>query len=270
MNELFLIHSVKRLYSVLKVTVFIGSERKKATYQAAAEFGKYLKTYGGVEIEYVFLCDYNIGFCRGCKLCFDKGEEYCPLNDDRDILLEKMERSDGVVFATPNYGFQVSARMKCFIDRLCFIMHRPMFFDKTFTVIVTQGVFGGKDILKYLESTGENLGFSVTRGSCVTALEPITEKQKQNMVRQMKRAAERFYKGLISKKAPEPALLRLLVFRMTRTCLKNAEKKFRDYYYYKEKGWLESDYYNLTSLGPLRKLAGRLFDFMGRIMVKHI
>jgi multimeric flavodoxin WrbA len=270
MNELFYIHSVKRLYSVLKVTVFIGSERKKATYQAAVEFGKCLKTYDDVDIEYIFLCDYKLDFCRGCKLCFDKGEEFCPLSDDRDFLLEKMERSDGVVFATPNYGFQVSARMKCFIDRLCFVMHRPRFFGKAFTAIVTQGVFGGKDIQKYIESTGENLGFNVIRGSCVTTLEPMTEKQKQNMAREMKCASERFYKGLISKTAPAPALLRLLVFRLTRTCLKNAELKFRDYYYYREKGWLESDYYNVASLGPVKKLAGRLFDFMGRIMVKHI
>ncbi len=255
---------------MLKVTVFIGSERKKATYQAAMEFGKCLNTYGGIEVEYVFLSDYKIEFCRSCKLCFDKGEECCPLKDDRDALLEKMERSDGVVFATPNYAFQVSARMKCFIDRLAFVMHRPKFFGKTFTAIVTQGIFGGKDIQKYLESTGENFGFNVTKGSCVTTLEPMTERQKQSMAKEMKCASERFYKGLISKAASAPPLIRLLVFRLTRTCLKNTEPKFRDYYYYKENGWLESDYFNMTSIGPVKKIAGSLFDIMGRIMVKHI
>jgi multimeric flavodoxin WrbA len=30
-----------------------------------------------------------------------KGEEFCPLKDERDLLIEKMMSSDGVVFACP-------------------------------------------------------------------------------------------------------------------------------------------------------------------------
>lgn len=133
-----------------KVTAFIGSAQKKATYQAVQEFEKDLKRHGEIEFEYVFLNDYNLEFCRGCKFCFDKGEEFCPIRDDRDLLLEKMEQSDGVILATPNYTFQVSARMKNFLDRFAYVIHRPRFFNKTFAAIVTQGVFGGQGILKYL------------------------------------------------------------------------------------------------------------------------
>lgn len=253
-----------------RVTAFIGSARRKATYQAVQEFERNLKELGSIDFEYVFLCEYNLDFCRGCKLCFDKGEEYCPLKDDRDALLEKMERSDGVVFATPNYAFQISARMKCFIDRLAYIIHRPRFFGKTFTAVVTQGVFGGKDIRKYLEFTGENFGFNVIKGSCLTTLEPMTENQKKKLVKEMKCASQRFYKALAGNPAPAPSFLRLLLFRLTRTCLKNFEPGFRDYFYYRDNGWFESDYYNNTSIGPVKKMAGRLFDLMGRIMVKHI
>ena len=67
-----------------KVTAFIGSERRKTTYEAVVEFEKNLKQYGEIDFEYVFLSDYNLGFCKGCKLCFDKGEEFCALKDDRD------------------------------------------------------------------------------------------------------------------------------------------------------------------------------------------
>jgi hypothetical protein len=42
-----------------------------------------------------------ISACRGCKTCFNKGEEHCPLNDDRDLLFDKIAASDGVVFASP-------------------------------------------------------------------------------------------------------------------------------------------------------------------------
>ncbi len=113
-----------------KVTAFIGTERRKWTWQAVRELEKNLCQYGDVNFETVFLNDYNLEFCRGCILCFNKGEDHCPLKDDRDALLEKLEGSDGVIFATPSYAFQVSARMKNLLDRTAFIFHRPRFFGK--------------------------------------------------------------------------------------------------------------------------------------------
>ena len=37
-----------------RVTAFIGSPRKRATYQAVQEFEKNLESYGEIEFEYVF------------------------------------------------------------------------------------------------------------------------------------------------------------------------------------------------------------------------
>lgn len=83
-----------------KITAFVGSARKKHTYGAVAQFLGNLQSMGDVETEIVRLVDYRLELCRGCKLCCDKGEEYCPLKDDRDVLIEKMLASDGVVFAS--------------------------------------------------------------------------------------------------------------------------------------------------------------------------
>lgn len=74
----------------MKVTAFVGSARKKHTYDASEKFLKKLESYGDVETEIVRLSDFNLKVCRGCKLCCDKGEELCPLKDDRDILIQKM------------------------------------------------------------------------------------------------------------------------------------------------------------------------------------
>jgi multimeric flavodoxin WrbA len=161
-----------------KVTAFIGTPRRKATYQATREFEANLKRLVDVEFEYVFLSDYNLEYCRGCKLCMNKGEELCPLNkDDRDLLLQKMADSDGVIFATPNYAFHVSALMKNFLDRTAFLLHRPRFFGKPCTAIVSQGFRGGDTIRKYLEDVGEIMGFYAIKGSCVTTLEPMTDRK---------------------------------------------------------------------------------------------
>lgn len=247
-----------------KVTAFIGSARKKTTYQAIKEFQTSLKEYEEIDFEYVFLSEYNIGFCKGCKLCFNKGEEHCPINDDRDILLDKINDSDGIIFATPNYAFHVSASMKNFIDRFAYIFHRPRFFEKTFTAVVTQGIFGGKNILKYLEDTGANLGFHVVKGCFLNTLEPMTELQEEKIKKEIEKVSSSFYKSLIKLKKPSPSFFRLMLFRLTRTFIKFAKVQFFDYQYYKENGWFESDYYYETTLGPIKKLFGYIVDFLGR------
>jgi NAD(P)H-dependent FMN reductase len=247
-----------------KITAFIGSARKKATYQVIQEFEKNLKQHEEMDFEYVFLSEYNLKFCQGCCQCFDKGKEFCPLKDDRDVLLEKIEHSDGVIFATPSYAFQVSARMKNLLDRFAFMFHRPRFFGKTFTAVVTQAIPVGDNIRKYLENSGANLGFHVTKGCCVWTLDPMTEDQRKKLVQKVKKCSERFYKGLIRSKPPVPSLFRLMLFRFGRMGVQHSNVRNYDYYYYKDKGWFESDYYYETSLGPIKKLFGYLFDFLGR------
>lgn len=248
-----------------KVTAFIGTERRKWTWQAVRELEKNLSQYGDVNFETVFLNDCNLEFCRGCILCFNKGEDHCPLKDDRDALLEKFEGSDGVIFATPSYAFQVSARMKNLLDRTAFIFHRPRFFGKAFTAVVAQGMpVGGSAIRKYLESSGANLGFNAVKGACVWTLEPMPESRQKKLERDMEKLAERFHKQLVRTVPPVPSLFRLMLFRFSRSGIKQAPVELFDYGYFQEHGWFESDYYHETNLGPVKKLSGRLFDLIGR------
>jgi multimeric flavodoxin WrbA len=258
-----------------KITAFVGSARKKHTYNAAVRLldtVQELSKAGGtgeLATEVVRLSDHRLEVCRGCKLCCDKGEELCPLKDDRDILLEKMAASDGVVFATPNYSFQVSGLMKMFLDRLGFAFHRPRFFGKTYTNIVAQGVYGGKKIVDYLDFVGTGLGFNTVKGSCIMTLEPMTEKQQAKIDRTLAAQAKRYYARLVKPAYPAPTLMELMLFRMARTKIRlELDDSFRDYSYYRDKGWFESDFYYLTSLGPLKRGAGRLFDVVSARMSK--
>ena len=252
-----------------KITAFIGSARKNATYRAVQEFERHLRQREEVEFEYVFLSEYRLEFCRGCKRCFDRGEDFCLLKDDREALVQKMLQSDGIVFAVPNYAFQVPARMKNFLDRTAYFFHRPAFFGKTFTAIVVQGVFGGRGILKYLGGIGTSYGFHVTRGACVNTLEPMTLEREEILVAQMKKAAARFYRGLKRAAPPAPSFFRLMLFRLTRTALRSVGVRLRDYDYFQEKGWFKSPYYYETGLGPLKAAAGAFFDLLGRMMASH-
>jgi multimeric flavodoxin WrbA len=245
----------------MKVTAFIGSGRKKHTYNASEKFLQNLQSFGDIEYEIVRLSEYKLGTCQGCKLCLDKGEELCPFKDDRDILIEKMEKSDGVIFASPNYSFQVSALMKIFLDRLAFNFHRPRYFGKTFTSIVVQGIAKGEDIVKYLDFIGKGMGFNVVKGCCLKSLEPITEKGQKKNDLIIARQSERFYKQLARNEYPSPSLWWLMVFRMGRTSMhKMLDESWRDFTYYRDKGWFESDYFYPVKLNPFKKLTGKLFD----------
>lgn len=254
----------------MKVTAFIGSARKKHTYNAAEKFLQKLQSLGNIEYEIVQLSDYNLGICKGCKLCLDRGEELCPLKDDRDKLIEKIINSDGVIFASPNYSFSVSAIMKIFLDRLGFFFHRPIFFGRAFTSIVAQGIYGGEKIVKYFNFIGNALGFNVTKGCCITTLEPLTEKGWKKIDQIIDKHSKRFYLKLIKKEYPAPSLFKLMIFRMSRTSLKiMLNENFRDYTYFMKNGWFESDYYYPIKLNPLKKLTGKIFDMIAARMARN-
>lgn len=252
-----------------RVTAFVGSARKKNTYTSVKKFLEALQSSGEIETEIVCLYDYRLETCRGCKLCLDKGEELCPLKDDRDKLLAKIAESDGIVFASPNYAFQVSGMMKNFLDRIAFVFHRPRFLGKVYTSIVFQGIYGGEKIVKYLDFIGDNLFANPVKGICLKSFEPVPEENRRKIDRALERQSYAYGKNLRKPAYRAPSLLKLMIFRMSRTSIKaELNEEFRDYTYYREKGWFESDYYYDVSLGPLKKLIGRVFDFMAASSVK--
>ena len=255
----------------MKVTAFIGSPRKKNTYHAVERLLGNLQSLGNIEYEIVMLGDYNLQRCKGCQSCLDWGEELCSLKDDRDILIDKIANSDGIIFASPNYSFQVSALMKNFLDRLAFIFHRPRFFGNTFTSLVVQGIYGGGGVIKYLNFVGWGFGFNVVKGGFITTLQPMTEKRQKANDKTIDELSKRFYAQLAKKEFPTPTLYELMTFRMGRTSRKiMLNEKYRDYTYLREKGWFESEYYYPVKLSPAKKLAGMLFDKLGVLMARVI
>lgn len=248
-----------------RVVALVGSGHKGgATFSAVSHLLRRLEAFGDVEGEVVALSDYDIRTCRGCKLCFAEGEDRCPLKDDRDVVIDKMLAADGVIFASPNYSWQVSGLMKVFLDRLGFALHRPQFHGRTATAVVVQGIALGGRIRKYLEFVAGGLGFKVVKGSVIQTLEPMSAKALERMDRSLAEQARRFHDELLRPTHPTPSLLQLMAFRMSRTGLRlNAPKDKRDWAYYAEKGWFESDYYYPVRLGAFKRTAGVLFDWLG-------
>jgi multimeric flavodoxin WrbA len=244
-----------------RVVAFVGAARKGYTYQATREFLDRLEALGGVETELVRLGDYHLEPCRGCKACFEKGEAFCPLDDDRDTLLAKMTAADAVVFASPNYSFHVSGLTKLFLDRLGYACHRPPFHGKAFTCVVVQGFFGGHRILKYFALLGTALGFDVVKGSCSTALVPMTDQERLQRNAALARQAKRLSTQLAKGHPHTPSLLEVVLFRFGRNSVRiELDQTKADYRYYAERGWFVSDYFYPARLGVVKRSLGRLAD----------
>ncbi len=251
----------------MRVTAFIGNAQKRHTFRATELFLEKLQSLGDVETELVRLSDYHLGTCKGCRLCIDKGKEHCPLKDDRDLLLQKITDSDGVIFATPNYSFQVSGWMKIFLDRMGYLFHRPAFFGRTFTCVVNEGIYGGKKIVDYLNFVGFGLGFHVVKGSRILTIVPVTEEMQKKNDRIIGDLARKFYRQLTKDKYPSPSLLRLFLFRMARSSMGvMLNEQNQDFLFYMKNGWFESDYYYPVKMGLPKRWFGRLID----IRVAHV
>jgi hypothetical protein len=155
-----------------------------------------------------------------------------------------------------------------FIDRFGFAIHRPRFFGKAFTSIVTQAMGRGDKIVEYLDYTAFTLGFNTLKGIAITGFDPKTEVQLLKMDRDLALHSQRFYNLLVKPAYPAPTWLQLLGFRMSRTMIMQGHVDTADHQYYADKGWFTSDYYYPTRLGVLKQAVGILADRMTPVVQK--
>jgi len=143
----------------VQVLAIIGSPRKGHSFRVTQQIEQRLKRNGDLEFEYVFLSDVNLQGCRGCYVFQSRGEQLCPLNDERAQLVKRMQQADGVIFVSSVYTANVSALMKNLMERLAYTAHRPAFLGKPAMLVATAST-GTKDTLKALAWFGYT-GFNI-------------------------------------------------------------------------------------------------------------
>jgi len=102
----------------------------------------------GAKTETVYLTGKNVSFCKACDACHRKGR--CPQDDDFEAIKNKILEADGLIVASPNYIFNVSAQTKAFMDRCCGVIHCLAFEGKYGASVVTSGGGDEKQISKYI------------------------------------------------------------------------------------------------------------------------
>jgi len=102
----------------------------------------------GAETEIIAIKGSEVKPCKGCDACHKKGN--CPQKDSFNAIKEKIMRADGLVLASPNYIFHVSAQLKAFVDRCCGVVHCLGFEGKYGASVVTSGGGDEKPIADYM------------------------------------------------------------------------------------------------------------------------
>ncbi len=74
----------------------------------------------GLQTDMVNLSDLTVKNCIHCNYCLarQKTDKYCSLDDDAQLIYEKLENADIIVLASPVYFMRTSGMMATFLDRL--------------------------------------------------------------------------------------------------------------------------------------------------------
>lgn len=116
-----------------RVLILSGSPRKGGNSDLLCDEFMKGAIESGNEVEKIRVSEKNIGYCRACYACRDKGK--CVIKDDMAELLQKMIDCDVMVLASPVYFYSIDAQLKAVIDRT--VARWTEVKDKEFYYIVT-------------------------------------------------------------------------------------------------------------------------------------
>ncbi len=221
-----------------------------------------MKERGEVEFEYLFLKDANLQPCKGCFACVTRGEDKCPLKDDRAKIGQMILASDGVILSSPGYVQNVSWLMKNFIDRFSWSNHRPLFHRQKVLLVANSGGAGLKETLTPMRIAlgGARVVHELGVG---TPPWPVTEKVASKNDRAVNEAAEKLYRACLDTSLPKPDLNSYVRFvAQQRIGMECREWLPADYEFYKGKA-----YYYDTQVSPVVKAtAGIMLRFLFYVM----
>jgi NAD(P)H-dependent FMN reductase len=199
--------------------------------------------------------------CRGCRLCFDRGEEHCPLKDDLPSIKAKMDEADGFVVASPVYVNDVNGVAKNWMDRLAYVCHRPALAGKCVYLLATVADSPTGHALRTLNVGLRTWGFHIVgeAGFKMGARMPDNE-LKTKLDSAASRIADELYGAVVGGRYLRPSFLSLMVFRIQQLSWRGHDPESLDYAYWQERGWFDPSctFYVNHRAHPVKVTAARL------------
>ncbi|MDD5038309.1 MAG: flavodoxin family protein [Dehalococcoidales bacterium] len=143
----------------MKILAIVGSPRINGNTNYLVDRALEEAVTHGCEIEKIMLSQYRVNPCLGHQQC--ASFSVCRQKDDAAWILEKYANADGVILASPVYYYNMTAQMKCFIDRNYFLYtHNINLKALCAGLIVVAGSAGIDDTVgalkRFLSLSGDN------------------------------------------------------------------------------------------------------------------
>ena len=247
-----------------KVLVLVGSPKGKAGngYSAIQNLEAEMSKLGPIQFTYLFLNKVDLKPCLGCFACVSRGENLCPLKDDREKIEALIDEHDGIILSSPGYVQNVSGLMKNFSDRFAYTHHRPKYFQKKVLLVAN----GGAGLDKTLSALSLAIGGPKVVGKLAVLSPPwpLKDKAKSKNEKNTRAAATKFYQSLKDNVLPSPTLTDLLMFKFFKATSKECQTWLpADYEYYSE---LEGYYYRVKVNPVKRGVAAVIVRLVGFLM----
>lgn len=133
----------------MKIALINGSPRKNgATGLILKKIENILKNNeSNFKIKLYNLQDIKFKNCLGCEKCYEEG--YCVINDGLEDVINEIKECDGIIIGSPNYGSNISAILKSFMDRGHFIVEQSLY-NKTCFSLITYEIADGISAMNIL------------------------------------------------------------------------------------------------------------------------
>jgi multimeric flavodoxin WrbA len=246
----------------MKIAAVMGTYRKNG---AGAKYVRLMedafRALPGVELEYIWLGDYNLHICRGCMFCYELGEKSCPLKDGYLDAIARINEADAVIFYSPTYALSMSGLMKTFFDRSSYVLHRPYFKGRHALVLTASASWGERPALRTLRRIVSMMGFSMEgEVAIVNSRYEGSLKYQEKIRRKLVRMANWLTIAVKSGKPVKPTVLELMAFQFQKSAFgRETGGCANDRLYWRQSGWSarESAYYCRARISPVKALVAK-------------
>jgi multimeric flavodoxin WrbA len=222
-------------------------------------------------IETIYLGHEAINPCRGCRVCFDRGEEKCPFRDDLLAVKAKMKAADGLLLASPVYVDDVSGITKTWIDRLAHVCHRPEFAGRCAFSVATVGGSPTSHTLGTMTMALRTWGFHIAGQAGFKMGALMKPETSEARFRQgAEKVATQLFDAIHERKFARPSFYSLMMFKIQQYSWQRAARQDTvDYQYWQGQGWFEPGctFYIPHESSPVKVALAR---FTGRVITRFV
>lgn len=118
-----------------KVLILSSSLRPNSNSEQLAREAGRGAVEAGHDVEVLSLAGRDLRYCEGCMACHRL--LYCPIQDDANDLIKKVQEADVVVFASPIYYYDICGQLKTFLDRTNPLYGQPYRFRDIYLITVS-------------------------------------------------------------------------------------------------------------------------------------